>query len=69
MNARRNVQQIRETVAKYRELARMIADPDTARRILELTDELSGKPATWSGESRHSRCGFETVVPELRNDT
>ena len=40
MNARRNVQQIRETVAKYRELARMIADPDTARRILELTDEL-----------------------------
>jgi hypothetical protein len=37
---RNNVRALREKVEKYRALARMVSDPETLRRILELTDEL-----------------------------
>ncbi len=37
---RNNVRELRQKVDKYRILARLITDPETQRRILELTDEL-----------------------------
>jgi hypothetical protein len=40
VNIRRNVAELREKVAKYRAMARLTTDPETAKRILELTDEL-----------------------------
>ena len=55
MSARRNVQQIREKVAKYRELARMIADLETANQFLELTDELEQQDRDMERGKRHSR--------------
>lgn len=40
VNNKRNVADLREKVAQYRALARMITDSQTARLILALTDEL-----------------------------
>ena len=40
MHTRRTVRELRDKVDKYRAMARMTTDPETARRILELTDEL-----------------------------
>ncbi len=40
MNVRRNVTELRAKIERYRALARMTTDPETAKRILELTDEL-----------------------------
>jgi len=40
MHTRRTVRELREKVDKYRAMARMTTDPETARRIIELTDEL-----------------------------
>lgn len=37
---RNNVRDLRDKVDRYRVLARMVADLETQRRILELTDEL-----------------------------
>ena len=39
-NRKRNVRALREKVERYRVLARLISDPETQRRILELTNEL-----------------------------
>jgi hypothetical protein len=40
MNERRNVKELRDKAARYRAIARQAPDPETARRILELTEEL-----------------------------
>lgn len=39
-NRIKNVKDLRAKVDKYRVLARLITDPETQQRILELTDEL-----------------------------
>lgn len=39
-NRRNNVKELRDKVAKYRALARMVTDAETQRQILQLTDEL-----------------------------
>jgi hypothetical protein len=39
-NRKRNVRALREKVERYRVIARLISDPETQRRILELTNEL-----------------------------
>ncbi|WP_158005726.1 hypothetical protein [Tardiphaga robiniae] len=39
-NRRNNVRELRDKVAKYRALARMVTDTETQRHILQLTDEL-----------------------------
>jgi len=40
MNQNRNVKELRDKAAKYRAIARLTTDEATARRILELTEEL-----------------------------
>lgn len=40
MHTRRVVRELRDKVDKYWAMARMTTDPETAGRILELTDEL-----------------------------
>jgi hypothetical protein len=40
MNQKKNVKELRDKAAKYRAIARQAPDPETAKRILELTEEL-----------------------------
>jgi hypothetical protein len=40
MSMTQNVRKLREKVARYRDLARLTTDPETAKQILELTNEL-----------------------------
>lgn len=40
MNTTRTVKELRETVAKYRAMARQVSDPEVRKNILQLTDEL-----------------------------
>jgi hypothetical protein len=40
MNQNRNVKELRDKAAKYRAIARLTTDETTAKRILELTEEL-----------------------------
>jgi hypothetical protein len=40
INQKKNVKELRDKAAKYRVIARQAPDPETAKRILELTEEL-----------------------------
>ena len=40
MDRKRNVKDLREKAAKYRAIARLTTDQETAKRIFELTEEL-----------------------------
>jgi hypothetical protein len=40
MSTRRRVGELRDKVEKYRAMARLITDAETAKRIMELADEL-----------------------------
>jgi len=43
MTQKRNVKELSDKAARYRAIARLTTDQETARRILELTDELESQ--------------------------